>query len=86
VAGISDLGQVGRGADALRAQIASRQGMLARLVEEGQRDGSITARDEPGSIAAVLVALLQGMRVVGKAGGLAADRDAFVARALRMLD
>lgn len=86
VAGISDLDQVGRGADALRAQVASRQGMLARLVEEGQRDGSITARDEPGSIAAVLVALLQGMRVVGKAGGLAADPDTFVARALKILD
>jgi TetR/AcrR family transcriptional repressor of nem operon len=86
VAGISDLDQVGRGAEALRAQITSRQGMLGRLVEEGQRDGSIGAQDEPGSIAAVLVALLQGMRVVGKAGGLAADRDAFVAHALRILD
>lgn len=86
VAGISDLGQVGRGADALRAQIANRQGMLARLVEEGQRDGSIGARDEPGLIAAVLAALLQGMRVVGKAEGLAVDRDAFVAGALRILD
>lgn len=86
VSGITDLGQVGRGADVLRAQISGRRDMLARLVEEGQRDGSISARDEPHSIAAVLLVLLHGMRVVGKAGGLTADRDAFVARALRILD
>jgi AcrR family transcriptional regulator len=86
VSGITDLGQVGRGADALRAQMSSRQNMLARLIEEGQRDGSISAQDEPHAIAAVLLALLQGMRVVGKAGTLATDRTAFVARALRILD
>ncbi|GJE46682.1 hypothetical protein AEGHOMDF_5889 [Methylobacterium soli] len=60
--------------------------MLARLVEEGQRDGSVSAHDEPHTIAAVLLALLHGIRVVGKAGGLAVDRNAFVARALRVLD
>jgi TetR/AcrR family transcriptional regulator, transcriptional repressor for nem operon len=86
VSGITDLDQVGRGADILRAQLQRRHTTLARLIEEGQRDGSITAQDEPHVMAAVLLTLLQGMRVVGKAGGLAADRDAFVARALKVLD
>jgi len=86
VSGITDLDQVGRGADVLRAQIARRRDLLVRLVVEGQGDGSIGARAEPEALAAVLLALLQGMRVLGKAGGLAAEPDAFVARALRTLD
>jgi AcrR family transcriptional regulator len=86
VSGITDLDQIGRGAEALLAQMSSRQGMLARLIEEGRRDGSIAARNEPETIAAVLLALLQGMRIVGKAGGLNTDRDKFVARVLKVLD
>ena len=86
VSGITDLDQVGRGADILRAQLARRRDILVRLVAEGQRDGSIAARAEPKAMAAVLLALLQGMRVLGKAGGLAAEPDMFVAGALRMLD
>ena len=86
VSGITDFDHVGRGADILKAQIARRRDMLVRLVEDGQSDGSIDARADPGAMAVVLLALLQGMRVLGKAGGLAAEPDAFVARALRILE
>lgn len=86
VSGITDLDQVGCVADILRGQLQSRHATLRRLIEEGQRDGSIPARDEPQTIAAVMLALLQGMRVVGKAGAPAADPDAFVASALKLLD
>jgi TetR/AcrR family transcriptional regulator, transcriptional repressor for nem operon len=86
VAGIADIDQVGRAADIIRAQLSSRRTMLNRLIEEGQRDGSIAAKGDSHAIAAVLLALLQGMRVVGKAGELTENADFFVSRALRMLD
>lgn len=86
VSGITDLDQVGRAADILRAQLSRRQTMLTRLIGEGQRDGSISSGAAPGAMAAVLLALLQGMRVVGKAGGLTEEADIFVARALKVLD
>ncbi|NVN10347.1 TetR/AcrR family transcriptional regulator [Nguyenibacter vanlangensis] len=86
VAGIADIDQVGQAADILRAQISSRQTMLSRLIEEGQRDGSIAAKGDACAIATVLLALLQGMRVVGKAGEFTEDGEIFVARALRILD
>jgi AcrR family transcriptional regulator len=86
VAGITDLDQVGRAADVLRAQLSGRRTMLTRLVTEGQRDGSIATRGDPQTIAEVLLALLQGMRVVGKAGTLTEDAGVFVSRALKILD
>lgn len=86
VSGITDLDQVGRGADILRAQLKSRHTMLVRLIEEGQRDGSVPAQDEPDAIAAVLLAILQGMRIVGKTGAMTSDPNAFVTGALKVLD
>lgn len=86
VAGIAELDQVGDAADALRATLARRRTMLAALVAEGQRDGSIATRDAPKAVADVLLALLQGMRVIGKGGQFPADADAFVRLALKLLD
>jgi TetR/AcrR family transcriptional regulator, transcriptional repressor for nem operon len=85
VAGIAGLDQAGRAADILRTQMSRRRTMLAALVEEGHRDGSVATHADPMAVAEVLLALLQGLRVVGKAGTLAADGDAFVAAALRVL-
>jgi TetR/AcrR family transcriptional regulator, transcriptional repressor for nem operon len=86
VAGITDLDQIGRAADMLRSQLAKRRSMLIELVAEGQRDGSVAEDVSPQDTAEVLLALLQGMRVVGKAGTLTDNRDAFVSRALKLLD
>jgi AcrR family transcriptional regulator len=86
VAGITDLDQVGRAADVLRSQLAKRRSMLMKLVAEGQRDSSIAPDVDPQIAAEVLLALLQGMRVVGKGGTLTEDGEAFVSRALKILD
>lgn len=86
VAGIADLDQVGQAGDMLRAQLSNRRRMLVGLVTEGQRDGSIARDANPEATAELLLALLQGMRVVGKGGTLTEQGDAFVAQALKILD
>ncbi|RYF17710.1 MAG: TetR/AcrR family transcriptional regulator [Oxalobacteraceae bacterium] len=86
VAGIADLDQVGGAADLLRRQLSNRREMLIELVAEGQRDGSIAKHTEPRVAAELLLALLHGMRVVGKGGTLTEHGEAFVAQALKVLD
>lgn len=86
VAGITDLEQLGPTAPILRAALSRRRAMLAELVAAGQRDGSITTASDPRTVAELILALLQGMRVVGKGGVLTDDPDAFIALALRILD
>lgn len=86
VAGIADLDQVGRAAEPLGKQLSARRTLLTQLVLEGQRDGSVTTGDAPSVVAEVLLALLQGMRVIGKGEQLTGEADAFIACALRILD
>ena len=86
VAGIADLEQVGRAADMLRSQLSNRRRMLIELVAEGQRDGSIAKGSDPQAAAELLLALLQGMRVVGKGGTLTGNGEAFISQALKVLD
>lgn len=86
VAGIAEIDNVGAAADLLRATLARRRAMLAALVEEGRRDGSVTTAAEPGVVADLLLSLLQGMRVVGKGGLFGEDSGAFVGLALKVLD
>ena len=86
VAGIADLDQVGRAADILRRQLSTRRAMLIELVAEGQRDGSIAMDTDPRVAAELLLALLHGMRVVGKGGTLTERDEIFVAQALKVLD
>lgn len=86
VAGIADLDSVGRAQDILRDQLASRRATLQRLIAQGQRDCSITTRADPEALADILLALLQGMRVVGKVGPLTQQAEAFVSQTLKILD
>ncbi|WP_159995125.1 TetR/AcrR family transcriptional regulator [Roseomonas sp. 18066] len=86
VSGITELDQPGVPAAVLRATLARRHAMLAALVAEGQRDGSIATAEPPDGVADLLLALLQGMRVVGKGGCFPAQAEDFVRRALRLLD
>ncbi|ONG53328.1 TetR family transcriptional regulator [Pseudoroseomonas deserti] len=86
VSGITGLDQLGATAAVLRATLARRHAMLAALVAEGQRDGSIATTEPPEGVADLLLALLQGMRVVGKGGRFPEDGEGFVRRALRLLD
>lgn len=86
VAGIADLDQVGRSADVLCNQLSNRRKMLFDLIADGQRDGSIAKHTDPRVTAELLLALLQGMRVVGKGGTLTEHGEAFIAQALKLLD
>jgi AcrR family transcriptional regulator len=86
VAGIAELPQFSRVDVVLRGQLVRRRDLLARLVAQGQNDGSITTASAPTTVADLLLALLQGMRVLGKAGSFSEDPDAFVALALKVLE
>lgn len=86
VAGISDLKQLGDTAAVLRATLRRRRKMLAELVALGQRDGSIAKTCAPEAEADVLLALLQGMRLLGKGRAFPHDAETFVAIALKILD
>ena len=86
VAGIADLDQVGRAVEILRTQLSNRRRMLVELVVEGQRDGSIAMDADPQATAELLLALLQGMRVVGKGGTLTEHGETFISQALKVLD
>ena len=86
VAGISDLTQLEGTAAVLRATLRRRRKMLAELVVLGQRDGSIATVQAPEAIADVLLALLHGMRILGKGRAFPHHADAFVTTALNILD
>jgi hypothetical protein len=86
VTGITEIDQVGSAADRLRAILACRRALLAQLVAAGQEDGSITSKSDPARVADVLLTLLQGMRVVGKAALFPEKAEDFVALALKVLD
>jgi AcrR family transcriptional regulator len=86
VAGIAELPQFSRVDAALRGQLARRKELLSRLVAQGQKDGSIATTSPPEAVAHLFLALLQGMRVLGKAGSFSEDADAFVALSLKILE
>ena len=70
----------------LRNVLERRRALLADLVREGQRDGSVSTAASADAAADLLLSLVQGMRVVGK-GGLFPERaEPLVALALRVLD
>lgn len=86
VSGVADLDLVDDAAKILRRQLDSRRHLLEQLLREGREDGSIAEDVDPATLAVVLLALQQGMRVLGKVDIMDLDRDAFVRGALRLLD
>ncbi|MCY1379666.1 hypothetical protein D9M69_674060 [compost metagenome] len=86
VAGIAELPQFSHAGDALHRQLSQRRSFLVNLVAQGQDDGSITTTNAPAIVADLLLALLYGMRVVGKAGASTENADTFVALALKILE
>ncbi|WP_200814060.1 TetR/AcrR family transcriptional regulator [Xaviernesmea oryzae] len=86
VAGIAELPQFSHAGDALHRQISQRRSFLVNLVAQGQDDGSITTTNAPAIVADLLLALLYGMRVAGKAGASTENADTFVALALKILE
>lgn len=59
-------------AEKVRSAFARNESLLKQLILLGKQDGSFRANIDVDAFAYVLLCLLQGMRVVGKAG---ADRE-----------
>lgn len=85
VSGLADIDLVGEAASVLRHQLARRKRWLVALLTEGQSDGSVARSLDVDATADTLLALLQGMRIVGKAGMMEDDPRPLVASALRLL-
>lgn len=72
-------------ADVAAAMSQSEQG-LSDLLREGIADGSVTHDVDVAATARTLLALMQGMRVLGKSAASGAMMDDVVERALRLVD
>lgn len=70
----------------VRSAIEAREKILARLVREGQADGSVTGRGDADVLAKTALCLLYGMRVVGKTGPSREDMSSVVDAAMRIFD
>ncbi|MBW1253704.1 TetR/AcrR family transcriptional regulator [Pantoea allii] len=86
VAGVTSFDQLGAAASSLEKQLAKRRSNIAELIKNGKQDGSIAATTNETAAAEVILALLQGMRVIGKASTLTQDTERFVAQALKVLE
>lgn len=88
VAGIAEKENFSFVSDILRDQIASRRRIIGSLVAQGQRDGSVASTAPPAIVADILIALLYGMRVLGKANAFITEAQAetWVSSALKVLD
>jgi TetR/AcrR family transcriptional regulator, transcriptional repressor for nem operon len=62
------------------------EALLSRLIRQGQADGSIAASIDDQTTARLMLCLLQGMRLVGKAGRSKKDMQAVADAALKLLD
>jgi len=62
------------------------EGLFENLVREGQTDGSISDRTDPELTAQFFYAVIQGMRIAGKAGQGQERAIATVETALKILD
>lgn len=69
----------------VRQSVEARERIIARLVQEGQSDGSISSALEPDDLARTTLCFLYGMRVVGKTGKSQQEMQAVVDLAMRML-
>ena len=86
VSGTTDIDRLGAVAGILEKQLSKRRHALETLIEQGKQDGSIAMTTNVTAAAEVILALLQGMRVIGKASTLTSNSDNFVAQALRLLE
>ncbi|MFS2155845.1 TetR/AcrR family transcriptional regulator [Pseudomonas sp. Pseusp122] len=70
----------------IAAQQLRREAQLCRLIEEGQRDGSVRSDLNAAMLAKMLLALQQGMRVLGKTGSRDDDMQGMVTELMRLLE
>lgn len=76
--------------EAIAAKVSSalsaNERRLKAIIEQGQQDASISKAVEPGTTAKLMLALLQGMRVLGKVGQNRKAMMAVVENAMKLLD
>ncbi|WP_296078492.1 TetR/AcrR family transcriptional regulator [uncultured Agrobacterium sp.] len=70
----------------VRSAIKVRENILARLVQAGQADGSITNTADCDVLAKTALCLLYGMRVVGKTAPTRKEMSSVVDAAMRIFD
>ncbi|WP_025244449.1 hypothetical protein [Candidatus Sodalis pierantonius] len=70
----------------VRQALDANQSRLAAFIRLGQEDGSVDPALNVEHSALLMLAVLQGMRVVGKAGRQHEEMTAVAALALRLLD
>ena len=71
--------------DLIAAQQTRQEEQLLRLIEEGQMDGSIRTKVNAANMAKLLLALQQGMRILGKTGSETSTMVGMVAELMRLL-
>ncbi|MFW7343807.1 TetR/AcrR family transcriptional regulator [Pollutimonas sp. H1-120] len=71
--------------DLIAAQQTKQEEQFLRLIEEGQMDGSIRTEVNAASMAKLLLALQQGMRILGKTGSDTSAMLGMVAELMRLL-
>jgi hypothetical protein len=69
----------------IRGALERNEALLAELIRHGQEDGSIAQQVDCEAAARTLLCLIQGMRLVGKAGRTRPVMYAVVDTALAML-
>lgn len=69
----------------IRGALERNEALLAELIRQGQEDGSIAQQVDCEAAARTLLCLIQGMRLVGKAGRTRPVMHAVVDTALAML-
>lgn len=87
VGAVADLASLDEDVAAVvRSAVAARETILARLIREGQTDGSITGKVDATVLAKTALCLLYGMRVVGKTGPARTEWAPVVDAAMRLFD
>lgn len=73
-------------ADKVALALVRNEERLKEIISEGQADGSISRRVDTSATAKALLAVIQGMRVLGKTGQERGAMMAVVDTAMRLLD
>jgi AcrR family transcriptional regulator len=66
--------------------VKARERIVARLVAEGQKDGSVGSKADPDDLARAMLCMMYGMRVVGKTGRSLKEMVAVVDIAMKLAE
>lgn len=66
--------------------VKARERIVARIVAEGQKDGSVHSKADPDDLARAMLCMMYGMRVVGKTGRSLEEMTAVVNIAMKLAE